>query len=131
MAGPDAIALPRVDRLARLFPYRDPLFFALILVILLLGVLIVYPATTLLLRSVVDGSGAFSSVWYVRAYTSTRNLWAILNTLIIAAGTTAVATLTGTLLAWSVVRTDMPARRLIGVASIVPFISTPFIGALA
>jgi iron(III) transport system permease protein len=122
-----AFAVPR----ARSFVRREPLFWAMLLVLGLLGVLIVYPATMLLWRSLIDNDGAFSAVWYVRAYTSSRNLWAILNTLIIAAGTTIVATLTGTLLAWAVVRTDMPGRRLIGAASIVPFISTPFIGALA
>src|SRR3546814_6939545 len=37
----------------------------------------------------------------------------------------------GTFMAWAVVRTDMPLRRLIEGASLVPFISTPFIGALA
>jgi len=37
----------------------------------------------------------------------------------------------GTALAWAVVRTDMPGRRLVELASIVPFISTPLTGALA
>jgi iron(III) transport system permease protein len=111
--------------------FSDPLLYLQIAVILLLGLLIVYPAAILLVRSIIDEDGAMSLKWYLQAYGNSRNIWAILNTLIIAGGTTIVATVTGTLLAWAVVRTDMPGRRIIGVASIVPFISTPFIGALA
>ena len=49
----------------------------------------------------------------------------------IAAGTAILATVFGTFMAWAVVRTNLPLRRTIEGASIVPFISTPFIGALA
>jgi iron(III) transport system permease protein len=100
-------------------------------VILLLCILIVYPAVILLERSFRDDDGALSWVWYIQAYTSERNLAAIVNTIIVATGSAALAAVSGTLLAWAVVRTDMPGRRLIEMASIVPFISTSFIGALA
>jgi iron(III) transport system permease protein len=100
-------------------------------VILLLGMMIVYPVAILLNESIRDESGALSLVWYVEAYTNPRNYWAILNTLIIATGVALVATVTGTFLAWAVVRTDVPGRRIIEMASIVTFLSTSFIGALA
>ncbi len=102
-----------------------------IAVILLLGIMIVYPAVILLNASIRDNSGAFSPVWYIQAYTNPRNYWAIFNTLIIATGVTLVATVTGTFLAWAVVRTNVPGRRTIEMASIVTFLSTSFIGALA
>jgi iron(III) transport system permease protein len=109
----------------------DPLLYVQLAVILLLGMMIVYPVAILLNESIRDESGALSLVWYVEAYTNPRNYWAILNTLIIATGVALVATVIGTFLAWAVVRTDVPGRRLIELASIVTFLSTSFIGALA
>jgi iron(III) transport system permease protein len=93
--------------------------------------LIVYPASILLLESFRGPSGDWSLAWYIQAYTSPRNFEALVNTLIIASGTAMLATVTGTGLAWVVVRTNVPGRRLIELASIVPFVLTSFMGALA
>ena len=109
----------------------DPLFYAQWAVILLLCVMIVYPAVILLNLSIRSDSGDFSLEWYIQAYTNPRNYGAILNTAIIATGASVIAAISGTFLAWAVVRTDMPGRPFVEMASIVPFISTPFIGALA
>src|SRR3546814_21012178 len=93
--------------------------------------LIVYPAYILLVESFRGPSGGWSLTWYIQAYTSPRNLEAIVNTLIIACGTALFATMTGTGLAWAGVRTNVPGRRVIDLASIVPFVFTSFMGALA
>jgi iron(III) transport system permease protein len=132
MAQARAVTAPRAheDRV-RQWSIRDPVLYVQIAVILLLCFLIVYPAAILLERSFRDDSGAWSWVWYVQAYTNERNLAAIVNTIIVATGSAVLAAVSGTLLAWAVVRTDMPGRRLVEMASIVPFISTSFIGALA
>src|SRR5919106_714005 len=132
MAQAGALKAPqlRAERV-RQWSVRDPLLYVQIAVILLLCFLIVYPAAILLERSFRDDAGAFSWVWYLQAYTSERNISAILNTIIVATGSAVLAAVSGTLLAWAVVRTDMPGRRLVEMASIVPFISTSFIGALA
>jgi iron(III) transport system permease protein len=104
---------------------------AYVAVIVFLCVLILYPALVVLNQSLRDDSGALSLRWYVQAYTTLRNYQAILNTILIASATAALSVVVGTFLAWAVVRTDMPGRRLVELASIVPFISTPLIGALA
>ncbi|MYZ47600.1 ABC transporter permease [Propylenella binzhouense] len=109
----------------------DPLFYVQVVVILFLCALIVYPAAILLGMSLRDEAGGLTLKWFAEAYGNARNLGAILNTLVIASGTAVAATIAGTFLAWAVVRTDMPGRRLVEMASVVPFISTPFIGALA
>lgn len=109
----------------------DPLFYAQGIAILILCIMIVYPAAILLNLSVRDPSGNLSLVWHIQAYTNPRNLEAIFNTALIATGAAVFATLTGTFLAWCVTRTDMPGRNIVALASIVPFIATPFIGALA
>ncbi|HLT03112.1 MAG TPA: iron ABC transporter permease [Geminicoccaceae bacterium] len=132
MARAEAVAVPRArEERVRQWSARDPLLYVHLAVILLLCGLIVYPAAILLERSFRDDGGAFSLMWYVQAYTNERNLSAIVNTIIVASGAAALAAVSGTLLAWAVVRTDMPGRRLVEMASIVPFISTSFIGALA
>lgn len=109
----------------------NPLFYIQIFLILFLCVLILYPAGILLDLSLRDDAGGFTLRWFSEAYSNPRNLEAIINTLVIAVGTAIASMVAGTFLAWAVVRTDMPGRRLIEMASIIPFISTPFIGALA
>ncbi len=132
MAQARTVAAPQaLEERVRQWSARDPLLYVQIAVILLLCVLIVYPAWILLDRSFRADDGTFSLAWYLTAYTNQRNLWAIINTIIVATGSAALAAVFGTLLAWAVVRTDMPCRRLVEMASIVPFISTSFIGALA
>jgi iron(III) transport system permease protein len=132
VARPAALAVPvAIQKRLREASLFDPLLYVQLAVILLLGMMIVYPVAILLNESIRDESGALSLVWYVEAYTNPRNYWAILNTLIIATGVALVATVTGTFLAWAVVRTDVPGRRIIEMASIVTFLSTSFIGALA
>jgi iron(III) transport system permease protein len=110
---------------------QNPLIFVQLGVIVILSILILYPAFLLFQASFLDKAGNFSLVWYIEAYTNPRNYEAILNTLIISGGAALIATVFGTFLAWAVVRTDVPGRRLMEAASIIPFISTPFIGALA
>jgi iron(III) transport system permease protein len=111
--------------------WATPLFAAHVAVILFLCLLIVYPALILLDQSVRTDDGTLTASWYVLAYTNLRNYEAILNTIIISAGTSVAAVVAGTFLAWAVVRTDMPGRRLVELASVVPFVSTPLVGALA
>ncbi len=118
-------------RFARRPAWATPLFAAHVAVILFLCVLIVYPALILLDQSVRTDDGALTADWYVLAYTNLRNYQAVLNTIIISAGTSVAAVVAGTFLAWAVVRTDMPGRRLVELASVVPFVSTPLVGALA
>ncbi len=109
----------------------NPLLVLQLLVVLTLAVLILYPAWLLLEASFRDQTGAPSLAWYIEAYTNPDNFEAIANTVVIAGGASLIATAFGTFMAWAVVRTDMPGRRIVEAASIVPFISTPFIGALA
>jgi len=115
----------------RAYLAMNPLLFVQLAVVLVLCVLIIYPAYVLFADSFVDRAGELSLVWYIEAYTDPRNYQAILNTLIIASGASLFATTFGTFMAWAVVRTDVPGWRIIEAASIIPFISTPFIGALA
>lgn len=118
-------------RRTRAFLALNPLLGLLLIVFLILGILILYPAWILFSSSFMTESGELTLQWYIEAYTDPANYQAIFNTLVIACGAAIIATGFGTFMAWAVVRTDIPGRRIIEAASIVPFISTPFIGALA
>jgi iron(III) transport system permease protein len=132
MAAADMTVTP-VDGRGRIrgYIFRDPLLYVQAVVLLLLCFLILYPAVILLELSFRDKADALSFVWYIQAYTNSRNLSAIVNTIVVATGSAAIAAFFGTLLAWAVVRTDMPGRTMTGVATIIPFITSSFIGALA
>ncbi|MDR2503147.1 MAG: iron ABC transporter permease [Deltaproteobacteria bacterium] len=56
---------------------------------------------------------------------------ALVNSLIIAAGTTTGSTIVGTFFAWLVTRTDLPYKRFMKAMFLVPFMLPSFIGALA
>jgi iron(III) transport system permease protein len=133
MTSDTDILLPRRNAwsLARVLRGQHLLFVAHVAVILFLCVLILYPAAILLDLSFRDDNGALTLANYVSSYTKARNLEAILNTVVISAGTAFVSVVVGTFLGWAVVRTDMPGRKVIELASIIPFISSPLIGALA
>ena len=116
---------------SRLLSGQHWLFAAHVAVILFLCVLILYPVAILIGMSFHDDNGAWSLANYISAYTTVRNGQAILNTVLIAVGTALCSVMVGTFMAWAVVRTDMPGRRMIELASVIPFISSPLIGALA
>ncbi len=132
MTDASLTALPAVrGKRVRTFSFSDPLLYVQILIIAFLCLLIVYPTVIILNLSLRDSSGGLTFRWFYEAYANPRNVQAIVNTIVISTGCAIASTVAGTFLAWAVVRTDMPGRRLVEMASIVPFISTPFIGALA
>ena len=62
-----------------------------------------------------DLSGAWSSINYVRIFTTPTYIEPMINSLLLATSTAAIATLLGVPLAWLVARTNMPGRGLIRV----------------
>ena len=117
--------------LKRLLSGQHWLFAAHVAVILFLCILILYPVLILLDLSFRDDDGALVARQLRQHLHTLRNYQAILNTILIASGTALCSVMVGTFLAWAVVRTDMPGRGLIELSSIIPFISTPLVGALA
>jgi len=81
--------------------------------------------TYLLVSSLFAGGDA----WRVLLETDTLQL--IARTLGLAAAVTVSAVVLGVGLAFLTTRTDLPARRLIGVASVIPLVIPSFLGAFA
>lgn len=119
----------RAGRAGRLVP--------LWLLLVLLGVLIVFPIVMLLYASVSDTephpgavTGGLTLENYRHLLTGGTYL-ALRNSLVIASGATAVALVLGLSLAWLAARTDVPAKWLVQLAGIVPLFVSSMVGALA
>jgi iron(III) transport system permease protein len=101
-----------------------------------LALLVVSPILTLFMGSIsADRYTAFTTDVtfsnYITVFSSGRYMTALWNTIVIAFGSTILATIIGVALAWLVARTDMPMRWLAHGGVIAPFFLSPFIGALA
>ena len=100
--------------------------FAVVLV-----VLVVNPIARLLLSSFESGDGAgYTVANYLTAYGRWRYIQALLNTLVMGAGTAVLALLFAVPLAWACARTDMPLRGLVRVSILAAFIVPPYLGAV-
>jgi len=109
--------------------WSDPRAPVVLAAALVLAAVVLYPLAQVLLRSLrVDG--AWSLATYARALEpgSLRPLW---NTVWTAASSSAVAMTVGTALAFLLVRTDLPGRRVMRTLVILPYAIPPFFGAIA
>jgi iron(III) transport system permease protein len=121
-------APPREARLARGVDWTILVWltFAAILIFI-----IVNPLARLVLSSFerIDGSG-YTIDNYLTAYGRWRHIQALINTLVMGAGTAVLATIFAVPLAWACARTDMPLRGLVRVAVLAAFIIPPYLGAV-
>ena len=102
------------------------LLFAAILIFI-----VVNPLARLVLSSFerTDGSG-YTIDNYLTAYGRWRYIQALINTLVMGAGTAALATIFAVPLAWACARTDMPLRGSIRLAVLAAFIMPPYLAAV-
>lgn len=110
---------------------RRPLVWLAVLVIAVLSVLVAAPLAGLVTRTVdSDADGVWATVF--NSPLSANLLWQPLtNSLLVGLGTAVGATVLGAFLAWVVVMSDVPGRRVIGVLATVPFALPSFAIALA
>jgi iron(III) transport system permease protein len=97
-------------------------------------VLVVLPLAALLFQGFsreVDGV-ITPSAYYIDAVLTNRGYWSAFgNTVGVALGATATACLVGIGLAWILVRTNVPGKRLLEQLTVLPMFIPPFIGAFA
>lgn len=108
-----------------------------VLLTAILGFLIIYPLGTIILASFLDSPprpgtplGNFTVDNYA-SLLSSANLRAVWNSIIYSVSASALALGIGGLLAWIVARTDVPARGLVGFASVAPLFISALVGAIA
>lgn len=101
---------------------------ALIAVLL---ILVVYPLVWVFLRGLLTEAGALSTEPLAATYRRPILRDALRNSAIVAVSVSVASGVFGIFLAWSVARTDAHLRRFIERLAIVPFITTPLVGAFA
>jgi iron(III) transport system permease protein len=103
---------------------------------LIVAVAVILPLIVLVISSfkVMDFNG-FDSTWgldnYRTLYTDRVIPKAFVNTLLISAGSTLLATFFGVSLAWINARTNCPANDRLEPFNLIPFFLSPFVGAIA
>ena len=120
--------MDRSNRLTMRRNISQPLVFAV--AILLLLVLVGLPLGLMFFKSFVR-EGHLTTANYIRVFAEQRNILPFWNTLKLGVLTVALSSVVGVSLAWLVARTDLPGRRWIEVACLVPYMLPPFIGAIA
>lgn len=109
---------------------------ATIVVSVVVAAAVILPLLTLVVSSfrVLD-SGGFDTTWgfdnYKTLFTDRIIPKAFVNTLIISAGSTVLATFFGVTLAWINARTNCPWRDRLEPYNLIPFFLSPFVGAIA
>lgn len=98
-----------------------------------LGVLLAtIPVAATIFRSLtIDGSDALTFLNYQRLFTDPRAHLAARNTLLIGISVTLGSGILGFLLAWIVSRTEIPGRKAFELLNLVPFFTSPYVGAMA
>lgn len=102
----------------------------LIFSILILVVIVAVPVLLIFLTAFFE-NGKFNIAGVVKVLSDPNTYNALLNSFIIAAGTTLLSTVVGTFFAWLVARTDLPFKNTMKALFLVPFMLPSFIGALA
>ena len=105
--------------------------------LLALALLVLFPLAMLVYASFLDSpprpgapAGNFTLANYA-TFADPGTIEAARNSLLFALGATALALGIGSLLAWLVTRTDVPAKRLVGLAGVMPLFMSSLVGALA
>ena len=101
-----------------------------LLAIVVLVFLVVNPLLRLLIVSFQQPDGAFTLMNYVAAYSRSRYVDALFNSLILGVSAASLCLAFGVPLAWAVSRTDMPAKGLVWISILGTFIIPPYLGAV-
>lgn len=102
-----------------------------LLAIVVLVFLVVNPLVRLLVVSFQQpDSGAFTLANYAAAYSRSRYVDALVNSLVLGVSAASLCLVFGVPLAWAVSRTDMPAKGLVWVSILGTFVIPPYLGAV-
>ena len=112
----------------RSLPYRHVLGLILLLTVFLLAGL---PVASLLLGAVKNGiGGGFTTVYLRKVFLTTDFVRPLVSTLVLATCVGFAATVTGTLLGWTMSRLKLPGGAAIEIGLMSPIFISPFIGAI-
>ena len=95
-----------------------------------LVVIVVNPIFRLVWESIAAETGGLTLDNYVRAYGRPRYWQALINTVLMGAGTALLSAMLAVPLAWACVRTDMPLRGFVKLSVLAAFIIPPYLAAV-
>ena len=111
---------------------RDPLLALLVVLLFVsLGVFVVYPLLSVLVKSFQSEQGAFSLENYTRFLTFSYLRSSLWNSLTVGFCTAACSVLVGYAAAFTITRTSVPWKKALHLLFILPIISPPFTSALS
>jgi len=128
--APAPAAVPGASAWLQRWRHLDRSFWVWIVAIVVLLVLVVNPLLRLLIVSFQDANGGFTLANYVAAYSRTRHLQALGNSLVLGVSAASLCLVFGVPMAWALSRTDMPCKGLIWVCILGTFIIPPYLGAV-
>ena len=100
------------------------------LTVAVLALVVIYPSVVLILNSFKTSSG-YGLDNYIAVFQDKGIAQSVWNTVRVVVPSTIFSTALGVFLAWAVVRTDVPGRRLWKTLLAVPYLIPPFIGAIS
>ncbi|WP_331274002.1 ABC transporter permease [Capillibacterium thermochitinicola] len=103
----------------------------LLVSIAILVVVVAFPILLIFWNAFTTAEGKFNLKDVVTILSQPQTYEALWNSVVIAAGVTALSTVLGVFFAWLVTRTDLPFKNLMKLLFVVPFMLPSFIGAIA
>jgi len=99
-------------------------------ILLLLGVFVVYPTLTVLLKSVTS-EGQLGLANYVKVFTAPHLRRLILSSVPVSIASAVLSTILGLIIALVVFKTELPGRRIFGFAVVLPMVFPGFVKSLS
>ena len=106
-------------------------FLTKICIFLFVCVTILYPISTVVIRSITNSDGQVTIQNFVKFFTKKYYIDVTMNTLFVASVTTVFSIIIGVFLAYVMTRYDIKAKKFINILVILSLMSPPFIGAYA
>lgn len=106
-------------------------FLTKICIFLFVCVTILYPISTVVIRSITNSDGQVTIENFVKFFTKKYYIDVTMNTLFVASVTTVFSIIIGVFLAYVMTRYDIKAKKFINILVILSLMSPPFIGAYA
>ncbi|HEY7169179.1 MAG TPA: iron ABC transporter permease [Candidatus Binatia bacterium] len=131
MAISDTFGTARKDEILRLIATKiDRRYLLMIAVAVFTFLVIIYPLWQVFFRSFID-AGLFSLKNYSKVFSRPSYYRALFNSLWVSAASGALSMVMGSLLAFLMVRTDLPCKNVLRTAVVLPYALPPFFAAIA
>lgn len=128
---PEGSLPPRAQARALTGRVLDPRALVLVVVAAAMALLVIWPVAQVIYRSLLLTDGGLGLDHYRRAIVQPGNLQALTNTVWVGVASAFLAMIAGAVLAFLVMRTDIPGKGWLRTLLVMPYAVPPFFGAIA